>query len=240
MRSRRSRVALALLVLLSGWLLAQPFRNEAPVEKARAAKPAAPEASPSTEPASLPPLPTTSLGGRSAPGPAGSQMLGAVPAAAPLSPIPMAAEYAPDEVGKPQPPARPRRRHRIVDGDTLAMLALRYLGSRDRAEELFAANRNVLDDPHLLPIDVWLQIPPREPPADSSTSHRRSTAAALPVSTPAAQVRRDTPSRPGEDTGGESDAPMISPQESDDPAANPESPWRRVSPQRRLSAQGSS
>ncbi len=49
--------------------------------------------------------------------------------------------------------------HKIVDGDTLADLAARYLGSAARAMEIFQANRDVLADPELLPIGVELKIP---------------------------------------------------------------------------------
>jgi nucleoid-associated protein YgaU len=51
------------------------------------------------------------------------------------------------------------RTHKIVDGDTLATLAERYLGSPDRAIEIFKANRESLSDPELLPIGVELKIP---------------------------------------------------------------------------------
>ena len=54
------------------------------------------------------------------------------------------------------------RTHRIVDGDTLATLAQRYLGSSARAQEIFDANRNVLSDPKLLPIGAELKIPPTD------------------------------------------------------------------------------
>jgi nucleoid-associated protein YgaU len=53
------------------------------------------------------------------------------------------------------------RTHTIVDGDTLAALAERYLGSADRAEEIYRANRDVLHDPRLLPVGRELKIPPR-------------------------------------------------------------------------------
>ena len=49
-------------------------------------------------------------------------------------------------------------RHKIVDGDTLRGLAERYLGSAERWEEIYAANRNVLSSPELLPIGVELKI----------------------------------------------------------------------------------
>jgi nucleoid-associated protein YgaU len=53
------------------------------------------------------------------------------------------------------------RSHKIVDGDTLAALAERYLGSVDRAKEIYEANRNVLANPELLPIGAELKIPLR-------------------------------------------------------------------------------
>ena len=51
--------------------------------------------------------------------------------------------------------------HKIVDGDTLASLAARYLGSAARADEIYQANREVLPDPKLLPIGVELKLPSR-------------------------------------------------------------------------------
>ncbi len=51
--------------------------------------------------------------------------------------------------------------HRIVDGDTLAALAERYLGDASRAGEIFEANRGVIASPELLTIGVELKIPPK-------------------------------------------------------------------------------
>jgi nucleoid-associated protein YgaU len=51
------------------------------------------------------------------------------------------------------------RIHKIVDGDTLPALAARYLGTPNRAMEIFKANREVLSDPDLLPIGGELKIP---------------------------------------------------------------------------------
>lgn len=56
------------------------------------------------------------------------------------------------------------RVHKVVDGDTLAALAERYLGSAARAGEIFEANRDVIDDPELLPIGAELKMPPRMVP----------------------------------------------------------------------------
>jgi nucleoid-associated protein YgaU len=49
--------------------------------------------------------------------------------------------------------------HKIIDGDSLALLAERYLGSASRAMEIYEANRNVLAQPELLPIGAELKIP---------------------------------------------------------------------------------
>lgn len=52
--------------------------------------------------------------------------------------------------------------HKIVDGDTLPLLAQRYLGSASRANEIYEANRNVISDPSILRIGVKLKIPSPE------------------------------------------------------------------------------
>ena len=49
--------------------------------------------------------------------------------------------------------------HVIHNGDTLERLARRYLGDAARALEIFDLNRDVLDNPHLLPIGAEIKIP---------------------------------------------------------------------------------
>jgi nucleoid-associated protein YgaU len=49
--------------------------------------------------------------------------------------------------------------HKIIDGDSLALLAERYLGSASRAMEIYEANRDVLAHPEILPIGAELKIP---------------------------------------------------------------------------------
>ncbi len=56
-------------------------------------------------------------------------------------------------------PAGPPREYRLRKLDTLEELAARFLGSKDRVEELFAANRNVLKDRYVLPIGAVIRIP---------------------------------------------------------------------------------
>lgn len=57
---------------------------------------------------------------------------------------------------------KPRRTHKVSDGDTLSSLALRYLGRSDRYHELYLANQHVLSSPDVLPIGSVLTIPPPE------------------------------------------------------------------------------
>jgi nucleoid-associated protein YgaU len=52
--------------------------------------------------------------------------------------------------------------HKIVDGDTLSLLAERYWGDAQLAGKLFEANRDVLRSPDLLPLGIVLKIPSRE------------------------------------------------------------------------------
>ena len=74
------------------------------------------------------------------------------------------------EGDSPRPPPRltsqksaPLRTYRLRDGDTLEWIAERHLGSRDRANELFTANRDLLTRPDLLPVGIEIKLPPREP-----------------------------------------------------------------------------
>jgi hypothetical protein len=53
------------------------------------------------------------------------------------------------------------RKHRIVEGDTLATLAQRYLGDASRSGEIHVANIDRLANPEILPLGVTLLIPPR-------------------------------------------------------------------------------
>ena len=72
----------------------------------------------------------------------------------------------------PGPDARsPERRHRIVDGDTLAALAHRYLGGEERQLDLLAYNRDILTNPELLPIGKELRIPPPDFIRPAAASH---------------------------------------------------------------------
>jgi hypothetical protein len=73
------------------------------------------------------------------------------PALTPIAPPPWP---MPDDESQP-------RRHVVVDGDSLARLAGRYLDDSRRGHEIFEANRGVLNDPEILPLGVELVIPDR-------------------------------------------------------------------------------
>ena len=51
--------------------------------------------------------------------------------------------------------------HIVVDGDSLAKLAHRYLDDPQRASEIYELNRHVLSHPDVLPIGAQLMIPSR-------------------------------------------------------------------------------
>ena len=63
--------------------------------------------------------------------------------------------------------------HKIIDGDSLALLAERYLGSASRAMEIYEANRNVLAHPEILPIGAELKIPRADQASDSPSRSAR-------------------------------------------------------------------
>jgi hypothetical protein len=84
----------------------------------------------------------------------------APPPATPASQAPPA--YVPPAYVPPAynpPPAVLERTHIVVDGDTLTDIAEHYLGSGKRYNEIFAANRDLLQHPDLLPIGARLRIP---------------------------------------------------------------------------------
>jgi phage tail protein X len=73
----------------------------------------------------------------------------------------VAGDWQPAPVAKAMSsPSRPRP-YRLRDGDTLEKIAERYLGERERASEIFEANRDVLSRPDLLPVGVTILLPPR-------------------------------------------------------------------------------
>jgi nucleoid-associated protein YgaU len=162
---KRIKIALAAGIVLAGLAVAMIFRRAGgerpPVAAERlAVNGTAERAEPAPPPAV--PGPVEVVAARAVPPPAPPQSL-----EPPRQPPQLAREY-PGGFGRgPAPlaevPGPFERRgpatHRVVDGDTLAKLAERYLGSPTRAMDIFEANRSVLISPELLPIGVELQLP---------------------------------------------------------------------------------
>jgi nucleoid-associated protein YgaU len=81
-----------------------------------------------------------------------------------FSPPPIGAERVSAVSPPPWPAAGDEsgpRKHIIVDGDSLARLAERYLQDSRRGHEIFELNRELLSSPDLLPIGAELTIPDR-------------------------------------------------------------------------------
>jgi nucleoid-associated protein YgaU len=83
------------------------------------------------------------------------------------------------------------RTHVVADGDTLTGLATRYLGSSERYGEIFAANRQVLTTPDLLPIGATLQIPSLDSgtPATSVSPNTQTPVTSLPTADPSSAAK---------------------------------------------------
>ena len=71
-------------------------------------------------------------------------------------------DWRPEQAARPIRPPGKKHPYRLRDGDTLEKIAERMLGSRERAAEIFDANRDVLTRPDLLPVGVTIIVPPRE------------------------------------------------------------------------------
>src|SRR5262249_8890269 len=62
------------------------------------------------------------------------------------------------------------RRHTVAEGDTLASLAEHYYGDREKADEIFRANREQLASPDTLPVGIVLIIPVSQAAKSEDTS----------------------------------------------------------------------
>lgn len=82
----------------------------------------------------------------------------------PANALPPPAAFVPQTGSSPRWSARQSRpkQYKLRDGDTLEDLAQRHLGTRTRAEEIYAANRDVLASPDLLPVGLTIVIPPKQ------------------------------------------------------------------------------
>jgi hypothetical protein len=184
---RASRVFFALAVVLAGLIAAWPFRQytSPPVIEPRQAampmqltlrRPDVPlELAPRIDVSPAEGLYTEQTSGDSQPPPPAALPAApnfaleslAPPPALPVSfhptlPPTQPNDWRPDAIVKPAVQPRRPRPYRIRDRDTLELVAERLLGDKNRASEIFEANRNVLARPDLLPVGVTIMLPPRE------------------------------------------------------------------------------
>lgn len=179
---RKPKIIAALAVLAAGVCLALPWRRSEPLPDA--AFPVAKEtprvgATVTTvnQTASSPaPLPTQSIGLSGPALPSPSPFVGvSLPTPASVTP-PARLPFAPPALPGvhlllPSEEVPSERIHIIDRGDSLEYLAKRYLGDEGRAVELFDLNRQVLDNPHLLPIGAELKIPLTPQPTTPTAAH---------------------------------------------------------------------
>jgi len=160
---QRLRVAVALAVLAAGVALALVFGR--PGRREDAPRPSGGGQLVLRKPIAVPAAPAT-LGPSQGPvaiKPPDTDAPSSDPVPLRLSGDPAATSRWGVSLGTPLPDGgHPAETHKIVDGDTLAALAERYLGSASRAMEIYEANRGVLASPQLLPIGVELKLPPRQ------------------------------------------------------------------------------
>jgi nucleoid-associated protein YgaU len=171
------RIALGLGIVAGGFFVANLFtpRPDAPpppelentlrirAQRSRPVVACGPAAPPAAAPVKAPPPVALKASGLP-PGPM-------APSNSPGDATPQSATWGMPAPAAAPPTPVPPRRHTIVDGDTLRGLAERYLGSAARADEIFAANRDVLNDPELLPIGAVLTIPPPGQPSPAAESY---------------------------------------------------------------------
>ena len=91
--------------------------------------------------------------------------------------------------------SRPRT-HTIRDGDTLPLLALRYLDDADRQNEIYDLNRDLLPSPDLLPIGVTITLPKRAPPVARAVEPRSNVEEFQMVPVPPGALRGGQPATP--------------------------------------------
>lgn len=171
MGPRTRKLAAAGAVLLAGLLLAWPLRLNEPLA------PVVPGTAPLSAASRVDALPVLSwpADANHRPAAEGVAAIGVSTGVSPLADsfaaLPPSTADAPSGVtptlsgwneaaSAPETAAPVARIHVVHEGDNLDRLARRYLGDAGRALEIFDLNRDVLENPHLLPIGVELKIPP--------------------------------------------------------------------------------
>jgi hypothetical protein len=112
-----------------------------------------------TSDAPLMPASSTAVAADAVAPPLGIQALPTPPVANASGGRPVYATLGVNDAPTSDATASPYQIHVVHEGDSLERLAERYLTDSARSLELFDLNRDVLDNPHLLPIGAELKIP---------------------------------------------------------------------------------
>jgi nucleoid-associated protein YgaU len=164
--TRRQKLIAAGLVLSAGFALAWPLRRAEPLLPARTGvmPVAATQTASKPVPIERPSSPQAAVAASVVATRDSLQIAG-------LDPFAAAPALTAGGTAKPQamPVALQKaeleaRIHVVHRGDSLDRLAKRYLGDEARALEIFDLNRDVLENPHLLPIGAELRIPAKTEP----------------------------------------------------------------------------
>ena len=168
---RKPKLIAAAAVLAVGLGLAWPWRRgeTVPATVLPIATPSTsfgsvppPPATPASVPAAATPVSATTIGLSSSPMLPGTSSVGSTPqmvtVARPLLEEPNRSAPLPLE-GSTAASTPSERTYIVQNGDSLERLAQRYLGDEARAIEIFDLNRQVLENPHILPLGTELKIP---------------------------------------------------------------------------------
>jgi nucleoid-associated protein YgaU len=160
--TRRQKLFAAGLVLLAGFALAWPLRRAEPLLPARTGVTSVAATQTAFKPVAIdqPFSPQAAVV---------ASVVATRDNLPSVDPDPFAAAPALTANGAAKPQAMPvvalqaaepeARIHVVHQGDSLDRLAKRYLDDEGRALEIFDLNRDVLENPHLLPIGAELRIP---------------------------------------------------------------------------------
>jgi nucleoid-associated protein YgaU len=166
---RKPKLIAAAAVLAVGLGLAWPWRRGEIVPAA-----VLPVSTSSTSFGSVPPPHSTPTTGSAASSPVSATTIGLRTSTPLVERTPISSAPQADAVAKPlvaesnrsaplatESSTHSERTYVIQKGDSLERLALRYLGDEARAIEIFDLNRQVLENPHILPLGTELKIPMR-------------------------------------------------------------------------------
>jgi nucleoid-associated protein YgaU len=182
--TRRQKLTAASVVLLVGFGLAWPLRRGAPLDSGipgvlplEAVRPVVNQAANMAPTSPVQPLTSTVATATTLPAatPAAGDPFTGDPAAQPDAagnklPFTTVSDGGRLAMQNTEPAESHERVHVVHEGDSLDRLAKRYLGDEGRALEIYDANRELLKNPHVLPLGAELRIPASLPAAETASA----------------------------------------------------------------------